>query len=77
MSDSCVTSTGMAKIDPEPHGSVSEVYVPLRAPADLIAQADRLRKTLGQPGKPASRSRVLREALRIGLRSLARRKGSR
>ena len=74
---SCVTNEGMAKMKREPHGSVSEVYVPLRAPADLIEQADRLRRTLGAPGRPLSRSRVLREALRIGLRTLARRKGSR
>lgn len=67
----------MAKMKREPHGTVSEVYVPLRAPADLVDQAERLRRTLGPSGKPLSRSRVLREALRIGLRTLARRRGSR
>ncbi len=68
---------GMAAKRKEPWGSVSEKLVAFRLPVETLRETDRLKGVVGEPGKPASRSRVIREALRIGLRTLARREQKR
>ena len=68
-------TSDMAMRRKEPHGSVSETLVALRLPEAMVEEIDGMGPLVGTTEKPASRSRVMREAIRIGLRELARRYG--
>lgn len=73
----CDTNRGMSSERPEPWGSVSGRLVSMRLPQALVTRAERLRRYVGED-KPATRSRVLRDALALGLDALeARRKKER
>lgn len=75
MTSSLLYDWGMAMRRSEERGSISERLVAFRLPADLLDDVDQLRRRLGSSQKPVSRSRVMREALRVGVRDLGRRYG--
>ncbi len=63
------------RIEKEPYGTVSEMLVSMRLPADLVKRAKRLQRRHGTKDKPISRSVIFREALDIGLKALEKQRG--